>query len=144
MIFQSHSPEETKKIAADFAKTLSGGDVIFLEGDLGTGKTVFVQGVAEALGYTDPVRSPTFSIMNIYPIQNHPDIRQIIHLDFYRFSSPAEIKSLGMEEFLEDPHTVIFIEWPEKGLEESAKIQYSQHIKFISLENEMREIKILI
>lgn len=144
MIFQSHSPEETKKIAADFATTLLGGDVVFLEGDLGSGKTTFVQGIGEALGYPDPVRSPTFSIMNIYPIQNYPSIHQIIHLDFYRFSSPAEIKSLGLEEFLEDPHSVFFIEWPEKGIEEFAEIRYSQRIKFISLENELREIKILI
>jgi tRNA threonylcarbamoyladenosine biosynthesis protein TsaE len=136
----SNSLEETKKIAYEFASSLKGGDVVFLEGDLGVGKTTFVQGVLESLGYTEPVRSPTFSIMNLYPIMNHETIKQVIHLDFYRFETPEEIRSLGLEEMMIDTKNVFMIEWPEKGLEKESKMKYNKVIKFISLPNGAREI----
>lgn len=140
----STSVEQTKKIAQEFSSTLKGGDVVFLEGDLGSGKTLFVQGVLESFGYKDPVRSPTFTIMNIYPIQNHPTIQRIIHMDFYRFETPDEILSLGLDELYQDTSNVFLIEWPEKGFEKIADFRYSKCIKFILLEGEEREIKILI
>ena len=64
----SSSTQQTKKIAADLAQTLRGGEVIFLDGELGSGKTTFVQGLAEALGAKTGARSSSFTIMNIYPI----------------------------------------------------------------------------
>ena len=109
MFMISKSLEETKKIAYTFAASLRGGDIVFLEGDLGAGKTTFVQGVLESLGYTEPVRSPTFSIMNVYPIANRFDIERVIHLDFYRFEDPKEIRALGLEEYFEDSKNVFFI-----------------------------------
>ncbi len=142
----SHSLEETKKIASEFASTLVGGDVVFLEGDLGAGKTSFVQGVLESFGYTEPVRSPTFSIMNVYAIEKRglgtPPITRVIHLDFYRFNSPTEIRALGLEEFIEDPKTVLFIEWPAKGIDESSMIHPMNVIRFISRNETEREIVI--
>lgn len=138
----SHSLEETKKIASEFASTLRGGDVVFLEGDLGAGKTSFVQGVLEALNYTEPVRSPTFSIMNVYAIANHSTIQHVIHLDFYRFNSPTEIRALGLEEFVEDPKTVLFIEWSSKGIDDSSTIHSTNVIQFISRNETEREITI--
>lgn len=140
MKYLAKTIEETKTIAHEFASSLKGGDVVFLEGDLGAGKTTFVQGVLESLGYTEPVRSPTFSIMNIYKITNHSTIKQIIHIDFYRFDSPEESRTLGLEEMMNDTKNVFMIEWPEKGLEKNSKIQYNTSIKFTSLENEAKEI----
>ena len=136
----STSAEETKNIAHEFASTLVGGDVIFLEGDLGAGKTTFTQGVLEALGYAEPVRSPTFSIMNMYPIENHSSIRRVIHLDFYRFETPEEVRSLGLEEMLEDVKNVFIIEWPEKGFGESSFVRYTKRVQFQSVDAQHREI----
>ena len=136
----SNCVEQTKKIAHDFAATLVPGDIVFLEGDLGAGKTSFVQGVLEALGYTEPVRSPTFSIMNIHPIQHHPSIKRVIHLDFYRFESPKEVRSLGLEEMMQDKQNIFLIEWPEKGFEANSKIRYTKRIRFRSVNEQMREV----
>ncbi len=140
----SHSLEQTKTIAHEIASTLSGGDVVFLEGDLGAGKTSFVQGVLEALGYIEPVRSPTFSIMNIYPIANHPTIARVIHLDFYRFEAPEEVRSLGLEEMMVDKQNLFFIEWPEKGIEEASQIRYTKRIQFRVAEEQAREITLFV
>lgn len=108
----SHSPDETKKIAADFAKKLRGGEIITLEGELGAGKTTFVQGLADALGAEGPVRSPSFTIMNLYRIPSGP-IREIVHLDCYRLKHPEEIRNLGLEDWLGKKDTVVLIEWPD-------------------------------
>lgn len=109
-----HSEQETHQLAADFAKNLRGGDIVFLSGDLGSGKTTFVRGVAQAFGFHDPVRSPSFTIVNRYPI-SHGDIKQILHVDFYRIDDPSEIAPLALEEELGRPDTVAFIEWPERA-----------------------------
>ncbi|HLD20951.1 MAG TPA: tRNA (adenosine(37)-N6)-threonylcarbamoyltransferase complex ATPase subunit type 1 TsaE [Patescibacteria group bacterium] len=114
MRYESHSEEETKKIAAEFARDLHEGDVIFLSGELGSGKTTFVRGVAEAYGFHEPVRSPSFTIVNRYPVE-HATVKQILHVDFYRIDDPSEIPPLALEEELGRPDTVAFIEWPEKA-----------------------------
>ncbi len=111
MDYLSHSPEETKSIAASFAQALRGGEVVALEGELGAGKTTFVQGLAEALGASGPVRSPTFAIMNIYKT-THGSIKEIVHLDLYRLERQAELESLGLEDWLGKSDTLAVVEWP--------------------------------
>lgn len=108
----SHSPEQTKQIAAKFARTLKGGEVVLLEGDLGAGKTTFVQGLVGVFFHDREVRSPTFTIVNIYPI-SHDRIKQIVHADLYRIKDASELPALGMEEWLGRKDTVVLIEWPE-------------------------------
>jgi len=141
----STSLEQTNQIAKEFAVTLKGGDVIFLEGDLGAGKTTFVQGVLEALAYTEPVRSPTFSIMNTYKLFPAQDrsFDKIVHMDFYRFESSNEVQSLGLDEMMEDKRAVFFIEWPEKGIATNSQMSYTYCIKFNSLTDGKREVTIL-
>ncbi|NQV90091.1 tRNA (adenosine(37)-N6)-threonylcarbamoyltransferase complex ATPase subunit type 1 TsaE [Candidatus Uhrbacteria bacterium] len=114
MMHTTHNEEETKKVAEAFAMTLKGGEVIFLFGDLGMGKTTFVRGAAEYFGFLDPVRSPSFTIVNRYLI-NTPGLRQILHVDFYRIEDPSEIWPLALEEEVGQPDTMTFIEWPEKA-----------------------------
>lgn len=109
----THSDQETKQVACEFAAGLRGGDIVFLTGDLGSGKTTFVRGVAEAFGFREPVRSPSFTIVNRYPV-SHRDIKQILHVDFYRIDDLSEIVPLALEEEFGRPDTVAFIEWPEK------------------------------
>lgn len=126
MTVTSHSAEETKQIARDFANTLKGGEVIFLEGDLGSGKTTFVQGLVSAFSPDAEVHSPTFTLVNVYPV-DHEHIKRIVHADLYRLKNASELKALTIEEYL-DEQTVLLIEWPEL-LEPSLKNRYHS-IKF--------------
>jgi len=101
------SPEETKNLAVELAKELRPGAVLALHGDLGSGKTCFVQGLAEALGVKEIVNSPTFAIINEY----RGSIK-LYHVDLYRVKSAAEAEALGMDEFL-GVDGITAIEWPE-------------------------------
>jgi tRNA threonylcarbamoyladenosine biosynthesis protein TsaE len=109
---RTSSSEQTKSIAAKFATSLKGGDVVFLEGELGSGKTTFAQGLLSALGYADPVKSPTFTILNVYNLK-HPIFDRVAHIDLYRIDDPRELVCLGLEEFLCQPRTLTLIEWPK-------------------------------
>lgn len=114
MTFTTYTEEETKELAAELTNDLTGGEVIFLKGELGSGKTTFVRGVAESFGFFEPVRSPSFTIVNRYPVSRGA-IKQIVHVDLYRIHDPSEIAPLALEEELGRPDTVAFIEWPEKA-----------------------------
>ncbi len=110
----STSSEQTKQIAADLARTLRGGEVIALEGELGAGKTTFTQGLCEALGVESVVTSPTFAILNVHEVRRFAgsQVRRVAHLDLYRLKTAREIAALGLEEYLGAPDTVTLIEWP--------------------------------
>ncbi|MFA5946426.1 MAG: tRNA (adenosine(37)-N6)-threonylcarbamoyltransferase complex ATPase subunit type 1 TsaE [Patescibacteria group bacterium] len=112
----THSAEETKALAAELAKSLKGGEVIALVGDLGAGKTTFAQGLVVALGSTARVKSPTFTVMNEYKIDPptrslNPAIARVVHVDFYRFSDERELGALSLDDE-KRPDTVILAEWP--------------------------------
>jgi tRNA threonylcarbamoyladenosine biosynthesis protein TsaE len=101
----THSAEETRILGAALAPLLLPGDVISLSGDLGAGKTCFVQGLATALGAPGRVTSPSFTIVHEYEAR-YP----IVHLDVYRLDSFQEVLDLGFEEFL-DPKAILILEW---------------------------------
>jgi len=105
---------ETRTLAADFAKTLHGGEVVFLEGGLGAGKTTFVKGLVEALGAVDEARSPTFAVMHLY--ETPGAIKTIAHLDCYRLKRPEELLELGLEDLLDRQDAVLVVEWPPAEL----------------------------
>ncbi|HRH31859.1 MAG TPA: tRNA (adenosine(37)-N6)-threonylcarbamoyltransferase complex ATPase subunit type 1 TsaE [bacterium] len=107
----SHSAEDTQKFAAEFAKSLKGGEFISLIGDLGAGKTTFTRGLVEALGGTVRVKSPTFTVMNEYPVDSGA-IKRVVHIDFYRFSDASELEALSLDDERR-PDTVILAEWPD-------------------------------
>jgi tRNA threonylcarbamoyladenosine biosynthesis protein TsaE len=109
--FISHSPEETHALAAELLKSLPARAVIALHGDLGSGKTCFVQGVAEALGVTEPVTSPTFTLVNEYR-----GTRALTHVDLYRLSDPDEALAMGFEELIESDG-ITAVEWAERAEE---------------------------
>lgn len=110
MTITTNSAEETQQVARDFAATLKGGEVISLIGDLGAGKTTFTRGLVEALGGTARVKSPTFTVMNEYPV-NAGAIKRVVHIDFYRFENENELPALSLEDERR-PDTVILAEWP--------------------------------
>lgn len=97
--------QSTKKIAAEFAALLNGGDVVVLNGDLGTGKTFFVKEVCKLLG-ADEANSPSFAIVNEYEGK-----RKIYHFDFYRIKKLEELYDIGFEDYLNDRSAIVFIEW---------------------------------
>ncbi len=103
----SNSPKETRILGTSLAPVLLPGDVVTLSGDLGAGKTTFVQGVASALGVTVQVTSPTFVIIHHYE-GRFP----VVHMDVYRLDYIQEVLDLGFEELLQ-PDAVMLVEWGE-------------------------------
>lgn len=87
--------------------------VVLLEGDLGAGKTTFTQSLAEHLGVTEHVHSPTFILKKEYKTP-HTDFKKVVHIDAYRFTHPQEAKVLRLEEDLRDRENIVVIEWPSK------------------------------
>lgn len=109
MDFFSRSPEQTRHLGMRLGGALQVGDVICLQGDLGAGKTTFVQGIAEGWGSVDSVSSPTFIIVNQYRDAGE---RQLFHMDAYRLDSAPEAEELDLDEML--ARGPLLIEWPER------------------------------
>lgn len=129
--FITHSKEETQQVAADFARTLKGGEVIALLGDIGAGKTTFTQGLVGAFESTARVKSPTFAVLHEYPIHDHATIRRVVHIDFYRFTSPDEVRALELESY-RGLDTVIVAEWPELAGERLPQVTHEIRLRGIS------------
>ncbi len=110
-ILESHSTEETEAFAANMAKELPPGSVLALYGDLGAGKTVFARGFARGLGITEPISSPTFTIVQEYPFEVG---RKFFHLDLYRIDDSDAAFAFGIDEFLYDKTAMTLLEWPER------------------------------
>ena len=99
----------------DSARDKSHATVIALRGDLGAGKTTFVQALGKALGITETMQSPTYVLMKKYQIKKVSPFKQLIHIDAYRLEKPEEFAALKPEQFLQDPKTLVVVEWPEKA-----------------------------
>jgi tRNA threonylcarbamoyladenosine biosynthesis protein TsaE len=104
------SAPATEALGARLAGILPAGCIVYLCGELGTGKTTLVRGLLRALGHGGPVRSPTYTLVEPYTLGD----RQIVHLDLYRLSDPEELEFLGWRDFL-DGWSVLLVEWPERG-----------------------------
>ncbi|EKE17526.1 MAG: hypothetical protein ACD_10C00411G0001 [uncultured bacterium] len=107
-VFQLPDEAATQRLGGSLAPLLQPGRVIFLEGDLGTGKTTLVRALIRALGYAGPVKSPTYSLVEVYVISS----LYLYHFDFYRFESPEEFLDAGFSEYFNDT-AVCLVEWPE-------------------------------
>ncbi len=115
------NPKETKKLAAilvkEILKTKTRGNtfVLGLEGDLGGGKTTFLQGLAKGLGIKQRTTSPTFVILKKYKIQNKRyKIQNFYHIDCYRTQKPKEILDLGFRNIISNPQNIVAIEWADR------------------------------
>jgi tRNA threonylcarbamoyladenosine biosynthesis protein TsaE len=111
--FISRSPEQTRRVGARLGMLLDGGDVIAMEGDLGTGKTVLAQGIGIGWGATMALISPTFIIIRRHT--RNQDNNFFYHIDLYRIASLTEAQDLGLEELLGDPRSVCVVEWAERA-----------------------------
>lgn len=114
MTFTSKSAVETKTWARQLAGQFLGGEVIALDGELGAGKTVVSQGIAEGLGIKQIVNSPTFVLMKVYPVKNHGAIKNLVHVDTYRLTSPEDLLAIGLQDYLGQAQTVVVVEWASK------------------------------
>lgn len=127
--------EETKKLANDFAVSLTGGEVVLLNGDLGAGKTTFTQFVFSALGVKEVVSSPTFAILKSYQGKF-----KLHHFDTYRITTEEAIES-GFDEVFEEKDSIKFVEWSENISALIPQDVIIINIKYLS-ENE-REFEII-
>ncbi len=127
------SVQETMQMAEGFARNLKGGEVIFLEGDLASGKTSFTKGLARGLEIEETVNSPTFTILKEYEGR-----LKLKHIDAYRLEG-ALWDSLGFYDLL-DEETVLVFEWPQYL--ESLDIDYDYLISFKYIDEEKREIEV--
>lgn len=112
MEIESSSPGETEAAGARLAAKLEPGDLVTVSGDLGTGKTTFVRGAARALGVTQPVTSPTFTVGHRYRGRTG----DVSHIDLYRFAAVSNAEWGDLEPYFED--AVVFLEWPEAAGDE--------------------------
>jgi tRNA threonylcarbamoyladenosine biosynthesis protein TsaE len=106
----SHSPEETEALGEQFGKDAVIGLVIGLTGELGSGKTQLVKGIARGLGVADRVHSPTFTLVNEYGGGR----LRLFHLDLYRLDTPEQIVAAGLQEYFYRPDGTAVIEWAER------------------------------
>jgi tRNA threonylcarbamoyladenosine biosynthesis protein TsaE len=140
------SYDETKKLGAEFVERVKAGDALLLYGDLGAGKTSFVQGLAQGLGIKDRILSPTFVLQRIHEVPGKK-INILNHIDLYRIDEPMEIESLGLEEIFDDKRAVTAIEWADrlklnnhkKGLS-AGRQGYKLYFKYLG--DNKREIRI--
>ncbi len=104
------SEKDTEALGAKIAQTLRPGLAIFLEGDLGAGKTALARSIIRALGHEGKVKSPTYTLVELYTISG----LNLYHFDLYRFEDPDEWNESGFREYF-NPESIVMVEWPEKG-----------------------------
>ena len=98
-----------KKVGA----LLKGGDIVLLYGDLGSGKSTMVKGIAKTLGVKETTNSPTFTIMNVYDTKKD-NIKKLVHIDTYRLKDQQDLEEVGIDEYLSDRDCICIFEWPDK------------------------------
>jgi tRNA threonylcarbamoyladenosine biosynthesis protein TsaE len=113
----SHSGDCTRRLGFRLGRRLRGGELLFLSGGLGAGKTTFAQGLAAALHIEGPITSPTFTLVNEYTGRSEIDRPvELFHLDLYRLASGG-IETIGLDDYLDRPAGITVIEWPEVAAE---------------------------
>ena len=140
----SNSEKETFDFTKNFAKQLKGSEIIKLDGDLGSGKTIFTKGLAFGIGIKQIVNSPTFVLMKIYKIEkNHSKIQNLIHIDAYRINSEYEIINIGAEEYFNRSDSITVIEWAKNIKKIIPKKSICVNIKIIKKNSRKIEICII-
>ena len=131
-IIITQSEEDTKSVASQFSQVIKPGDIIALNGNLGSGKTFFVKGVCMNFNIT-AVQSPTFAIVNEYSGD-----KKVYHFDFYRLRNIEELLDIGFEDYLNDNEAILFIEWADKLKDILPADRYEINLNFI--DEKSREI----
>lgn len=140
MVETTHDALESIEFAKKLAANFKGGEVLALHGDLGGGKTTFTKGLAEELRVEENITSPTFVMLKVYPAKIEDKKIQFVHIDAYRSESIEDIKSVGIEDYLNRDDVVLVIEWAEKIKE--ILPENSIHINFAQVDENTREISV--
>ena len=131
---QTHNLEKFQAAAAKFSAELTPlsnrATVVGLYGELGSGKTTFVQAVAKAFGVSERVTSPTFLILKSYKLTTN-SYKLLVHVDVYRLRSSTELARLRFDELLSDPHNLILVEWADKVADLLPKDHFKLHFGFV-------------
>ena len=104
------SEPELEAVGSALAKSLNFGDIIFLEGELGSGKTTVSRGILRGFGYRGIAASPTYTLLELYELMGH----RVAHFDLYRITAAKDLDGIGFRDYL-DEQTICLIEWPENG-----------------------------
>lgn len=139
-VVTTRSREETEAFGKALAQLLPCGSVVALHGTLGAGKTVMARGFARALGITEAVSSPTYTIVQEYDIPGSD--RRFYHLDLYRISDEHAALGFGVDEFLSDPDAWTLLEWPERI--DKILPPGTIHLYIDSLDDQTRNIRVEI
>lgn len=107
-------PDFVRGVLGKLSTKNTGATLVALSGELGAGKTTFVQALAKELGVTNTVQSPTYVLMKSYQI-SYKNFTRLVHIDLYRLEKPEELAALQLENYLNDPQALICIEWPERA-----------------------------
>ncbi len=137
-VYVSNGYDETQAIAADFARKLSAGDIITLDGDLGAGKTAFTGGLAKGLGISGHVTSPTFTIVNEY----RDGIMPLFHFDVYRLSSMDDLYDIGWDDYISQDGICV-VEWADIVRDELSLPYYEVRITKLPDSEDKRKISIV-
>jgi tRNA threonylcarbamoyladenosine biosynthesis protein TsaE len=137
MVYKSASPSQTKRIGKGLAKKLLRSSrkkalTVTLEGDLGGGKTTFLQGFAKGLGVKKKILSPTFVIMKKFPIPKSRTFQYFYHIDCYRIKKTEEVLSLGFKEVISNPENIVAIEWAGRIKKILPKERVSLELQFVN------------
>lgn len=143
MVHLTKSVAETHALAQQFIAGLSPwpteATVLNLSGNLGAGKTAFMQGAAQALGVEGAVTSPTFVLLKIYALAGQK-FKRLVHIDAYRLEGPEELGPLGWKELSEDPGNLVCLEWGERVL--AALPGSTRQLRFTFVDDTTREIEL--
>ncbi len=132
-----HNAAAMEAIGGKLANACPKGSILHLNGELGVGKTTLVRGFLRALGHTGKVKSPTYTIVEPYQID---ELTSIYHFDFYRLGEPEELDYLGIRDYLENK-SICIIEWPEKGGDFTPPPDVEIQISYQHTNNRLLEIK---
>lgn len=108
------SARETQKLGKRLSANLKPGSILALYGELGSGKTTFIQGLARGLGVKRRIISPTFVFIRQYPINHKSNAKMLYHVDLYRINETSEAQGLGLEEIFTDESAIVVIEWADR------------------------------
>ena len=135
MIDQLVTNEQSmESLGRNYADLMRGGDIIYLEGELGAGKTTFVRGFLRGLGHQGGVTSPTYTLIEPYSFESF----SVYHLDLYRLESAEELETLGLRDMIND-ESILLVEWPDRGLgvlppaTVSVSIQYAADARNVAI-----------